>query len=127
MSFLNFSHVQLSDAFIKHVLVGDEDMNLGGHLAGLSRPGKTEFPSHWDTDAIVSGMRAVLDKPEVVRFSGKRIFLQKTVSGVFIEMKLVVTKAGIKPTSCFPLYGEHVVRNVFGQQISLDDVHNGDE
>lgn len=127
MSFLNFSHVTLSDTFIRHVTVGEAGTNLGGHLSGLGRPDKTEFPVHWDTDAIVWAMKEILDKPEVVRFSGKRIYLQKTVGGVFIEMKLVVTKAGLKPTACFPLHGLNVVRNVLGQQVSLDSVHNGDE
>lgn len=127
MSFLNFSHVTLSETFIRHVTVGEAGANIGGHLSGLRRPGKTEFPPQWDTEAVISAMKEILDKPEVVRFSGKRIFLQKTVGGVFIEMKLVISKNRLIPTACFPLHGTNVVRNVLGQQISLDAVHNGDE
>lgn len=38
----------------RHAVYGDEDdINSGGHLHGLNRPDKTEFPPDWDDDTIV--------------------------------------------------------------------------
>ncbi|MDF9809708.1 MAG: hypothetical protein RR853_00785 [Aurantimicrobium sp.] len=120
MSFLSFDHVAISERFIRHVLEGEPESTLGGHKYGMSRPGKTEFPVSWTEEHIVEAMNTVLQGPEVVTFSGKRIFLQKTVRGVHIELKLLVTKKGLTPVSCFPIGGEGVVRNVAGRQIPLD-------
>ncbi|AWR21955.1 EndoU domain-containing protein [Aurantimicrobium photophilum] len=120
MSFLTFSHVLVSDKFIEHVVHGEKSEMLGGHLSGLSRPGKTEFPPSWTRRHIREAINSILEQPEVVTFSGKRIFLQKTIRGVQIELKLVITKKGVVPTSCFPVWGDGVIRNVGGQQVHID-------
>lgn len=122
MSFLTFSHVLVSEKFIEHVVQGESSEMFGGHLSGLSRPGKTEFPPSWSRHHIFDAINSILEQPEVVTFSGKRIFLQKTIKGVQIELKLVITKKGYVPTSCFPVGGEGVIRNVGGQQVHVDGI-----
>ena len=53
MTFLDYSHVELSEEFIAHVLFGeDSDAEKGGHLFGRKRENKTEFPPSWDEEHI---------------------------------------------------------------------------
>ena len=125
MSFLTFSHVLVSEKFISHVIQGEPDEAFGGHISGLSRPGKTEFPSSWSHRHIVEAINLILEQPEVVTFSGKRVFLQKNIRGVQIELKLVVTKKGFVPTSCFPVGGEGVIRNIGVNRCLLKGIKNG--
>jgi hypothetical protein len=47
-----------------HIL--DGDATGGGHRHGTCSPGKTEFPAHWDDDAIMSAIVAVAHSPEDV-------------------------------------------------------------
>jgi hypothetical protein len=57
-----------------HICYGDEDDETkGGHLAGIGRPGKTEFPPDWDEEAVVEALVAVATRPEVayLQSSGK--------------------------------------------------------
>lgn len=127
MSFLSFSHVLITDEFIRHVCQGEpENPHRGGHLFGVGREGKTEFPENWDVAAIVRAMSGLLEKPENVRFSGTHIYLRKTWRGVLIELKLVNTKNQLVPTYCFPVSGAGVIRNVSGRRVSLD-IHAQEE
>jgi hypothetical protein len=51
----------------RHIVYGDEDdPSSGGHLHGLNRPDKTEFPPDWDEDKIVQEVTSVADDPERV-------------------------------------------------------------
>ncbi|MGH3646586.1 MAG: EndoU domain-containing protein [Micromonosporaceae bacterium] len=47
-------------------MYGDEDdEDSGGHLQGTGRPGKTEFPAHWDEERIAHEVRSVADDPDM--------------------------------------------------------------
>lgn len=49
----------------RHIVYGDEDdEESGGHLHGLGRPGKTEFPPGWDEDDCIDVVIAVARNPQ---------------------------------------------------------------
>ena len=120
MTFLDYSHVELSEEFIAHVLFGeDSDAEKGGHLFGRKRENKTEFPPSWDEEHITLALKSVLRQPHVVSFHLPRIILQKEVDGFYIELVLRATNSGLIPHSAFPIYGAGVVQNILGQQFHL--------
>ncbi|AXE53963.1 EndoU domain-containing protein [Aurantimicrobium sp. MWH-Uga1] len=120
MTFLDYSHVELTAVFIAHVLFGEDgDLGKGGHLSGQKRENKTEFPPSWDEERITIALKSVLKQPHFVLFLLPRIILQKEVDGVFIELVLRATNSGLVPHSAFPMHGEGVVQNILGQQFHL--------
>lgn len=49
----------------RHLLYGDEDdEESGGHMSGVGRPGKTEFPPSWDEGDCTDGVIGVAREPE---------------------------------------------------------------
>jgi hypothetical protein len=57
--------VPLSWSDRMHILYGDElNPTSGGHLHGVNRPGKTEFPRDWDEDMIVDMVTDVARHPD---------------------------------------------------------------
>ena len=49
----------------RHIVYGDEDdLTSGGHLHGLNRPNKTEFPPDWDEEKIAREVTDVAAKPQ---------------------------------------------------------------
>jgi len=46
----------------EHIL--DGDATGGGHRHGTGRPGKTEFPAHWDDDTITGAVLSVARSPD---------------------------------------------------------------
>jgi hypothetical protein len=120
MTFLDYSHVQLSDEFISHVLWGEEgDPEKGGHFSGVKRENKTEFPPDWSVEQIAIALRSVLKNPEYVELVGHKVFLKRNVSGVDIFVVLARDKSGLIPFSAYPLRGPGVIQNVMGLQIPL--------
>ena len=117
MEFLDFSEVVLTKQFLDHVCYGEPgDVDRGGHISGMKREGKTEFPASWDEERIFWALRAVLDRPEYVQFEFPHIYLQRDVSGILIEIELKQGKAGLVPFAAYPMYGEGVMQNVLGNQ-----------
>lgn len=52
---------------LRHIVHGDEDDDTsGGHLYGLGRPDKTEYPAHWDEEKIAREVKSVADNPDTV-------------------------------------------------------------
>ena len=49
-----------------HILDGDDEGTGGGHRAGTGSPGKTEFPSNWDDNKILSNVEDVARNPDVM-------------------------------------------------------------
>jgi Bacterial EndoU nuclease len=47
-----------------HIL--DADATGGGHRHGTGRPGKTEFPGHWDDATVTDNIAAVAKGPDTV-------------------------------------------------------------
>ena len=87
MEFLDFSEVVLTKQFLDHVCYGEPgDVDRGGHISGMKREGKTEFPASWDEERIFWALRAVLDRPEYVQFEFPHIYLQRDVAGILIEI-----------------------------------------
>lgn len=117
MEFLDFSEVVLTKQFLDHVCYGEPgDVGKGGHHFGMKLEGKTEFPATWDEDRIFWALRKVLDSPQYVHFEIPRIYLQRNVAGIHIEMELRQGKAGLVPFAAYPMYGEGVMQNVLGNQ-----------
>ncbi|MGH3714194.1 MAG: EndoU domain-containing protein [Micromonosporaceae bacterium] len=51
-----------------HIVYGDEDDETsGGHLAGLQRPGKSEFPPSWNEEKIAQEVTSVAALPDTAR------------------------------------------------------------
>lgn len=96
MDFLDFSHIELTEEFIAHVLYGEEgNYDKGGHLYGVGRENKTEFPPDWLPEQIVLALRLVLAKPQVVEFYGDRLFLKRIVANVDIQIQLKTKVNGL--------------------------------
>ncbi len=58
-----------------HILYGDG--TGGGHKAGAGKPGKSEFPSSWDEDKIISTITRIANDANLpIRQSGKRYWLR---------------------------------------------------
>ncbi len=53
----------------EHILAGDgPDAVNGGHRHGTGNPGKTEFPSDWSDEKIVSAVQDVARNPDVAHW-----------------------------------------------------------
>jgi hypothetical protein len=117
MEFLDFSEVVLTKQFLDHVCYGEPgDVDRGGHLSGMKREGKTEFPASWDEDRIFWALRAVLERPQYVNFVRPFIFISREISNVVVEITLRDGKKGLAAIAGYPLFGEGVMLNVLGKQ-----------
>lgn len=128
MTYMDFSHVELSAEFISHVLFGEKgNPHRGGHLSGQKRENKTEFPPDWNEEQIVLALKSVLNKPEIVVEAGPRVILRRQVSGVSVQIILLKKGSTLIPHAAYPLGGPGVVQNVLGRQlhISLSSLRNG--
>lgn len=120
MAFLDYSHVELTPEFIKHVLHGeDHDSERGGHLYGMGRENKTEFPPDWTPDRIVRALELVLAKPQQVSIAPPRILLSRIVAGIAIQLELRTLGNEIIAFSAFPVGGPGVIRNVRGKKYQV--------
>jgi len=55
---------------LDHICYGDPlDRHAGGHLFGVKRPEKTEFPKDWDFDMVEKSVNDVARFPDDVRFN----------------------------------------------------------
>ena len=118
MTFLDYSHVPLTDEFISHVLYGEEgDPEKGGHLSGMKHENKTEFPPDWSEEQIVTALQSVLKHPHYVELVGARVFLKRIVAGVEVKVELAPYKSVLIPFAAYPLRGPGVIQNVMGVQV----------
>lgn len=85
----------LRDEVLTHVCEGDPaDQTRGGHLYGIGRPGKTEFPRRWTRDTIAVALISVAADPRSHHKKRRRgrWFAKGTYRGVSITA--VVTPDG---------------------------------
>ena len=74
-----------------HILYGDHETlgrPAGGHLHGVGRPGKSEFPASWGEKEIIDAIRDVArnpDRPPDLRDNGMW-FAEGTRNGVVIAV-----------------------------------------
>jgi hypothetical protein len=54
--------IRLTPDRLAHIT--DGDASGGGHLAGTERPGKAEFPAHWDDDQVGRAVSEVARFPQ---------------------------------------------------------------
>lgn len=128
MTFLDYSHIELTSQFISHVLYGEEsDASKGGHLSGVKRENKTEFPPDWTEEHIVLALHRVLKSPQFVHIAGGTVYLRRVVAGVNIQIVLVQLKRGLTPFAAYPIGGPGVIQNILGSQhqIPLTIYRNG--
>ena len=124
MTFLDFSHVYLSEEFLAHVLMGEEDnAKKGGHLSGQRRENKTEFPPEWTEETIRAALERVLASPQHVDLVEPKIFLRRIVAGVNIQVVLTHNGQDLLPFAAYPIGGPGVIQNVMGVQIPLPTHH----
>ena len=124
MTYLNFSHVILTDAFVLHVLYGEEsNISRGGHLSGVRRENKTEFPPEWTEETIRAALERVLASPQHVDLVEPKIFLRRIVAGVNIQVVLTHNGQDLLPFAAYPIGGPGVIQNVMGVQIPLPTHH----
>ncbi len=103
--------VPLSWSDRMHILYGDElNPRSGGHLYGVNRPGKTEFPRDWDEGMIAREVADVARRPDrtpVEQFNGTWV-----ASGVRrgVRIEVVVRPDGTVITG-YPVDGAGVRRN----------------
>lgn len=117
MEFLDFSDVVITQQLLEHVCFGAPDNpGKGGHISGMKREGKTEFPASWDEDRIYCALRAVLERPQYVLFEVPHTFLRRTVADVMVEVELRQRKSGLVLFAAYPLFGEGVMQNILGNQ-----------
>lgn len=115
MVFDSFADATLSASVLRHILYGDlADESKGGHLYGANRAGKTEFPKGWTAENIELAIRSVCRSPHSVRELGKRIVLQKRVDDVVVEVWLSERASSFEVLTAFPIYGDEVLRNIYG-------------
>lgn len=93
-----------------HILYGDEsNPTSGGHLHGVNRPNKTEFPPDWDEDKIAREVADVARRPDTAteQFGGAW-----RVTGVRhgVAIRVYVRPNGTIKTG-FPIDGPGVKKN----------------
>lgn len=93
-----------------HILYGDElNPTSGGHLHGVNRPNKTEFPPDWDEDKIAREVADVARHPDTAteQFGGTW-----RVTGVRhgVAIRVYVRPNGTIKTG-FPVDGPGVKKN----------------
>lgn len=93
-----------------HILYGDElDENSGGHLSGIGRPGKSEFPPGWDEDKIANEVTDIARHPDTAteRYAGSW-----RVAGVRDGVRIrVYVRANGTISTGFPVDGPGVRHN----------------
>lgn len=102
--------VPLSWSDRMHILYGDElNPTSGGHLHGVNRPNKTEFPPDWDEDKIAREVTDVARRPDTAteQYGGTW-----RVTGVRhgVAIRVYVRPNGTIKTG-FPLDGPGVKKN----------------
>lgn len=80
--------VRLSEKRLEHILYGDT--SGGGHLHGQSKPCKSEFPSDWTSDKIVSVIKQIAanDNAAPKRQSNGYYTIENTVDDVRVRVVL---------------------------------------
>lgn len=112
-----------TDEVIRHILHGDPERRLGGHLSGTGTIGKTEFPENWDENRVIESIRQVMENPDWVH-SGKTgrdmCLFGAVIDGVQVEVgayrvdgwKYVIDRA-------YPRGGKGVFRNTKDGRIEI--------
>ena len=94
----------------RHVLVGEPDnVKKGGHLSGVGRLNKTEFPRSWDEARIREAVEATLSRPQWSRIEGDRLVLLRLVDGVVVRVAYFGDPPNFR--DAYPISGRGVVRN----------------
>lgn len=119
MSFESFAHVPVTEEFLRHVWVGEDDPYKGGHRCGLGREGKTEFPEHWDLSMVEYSVRATLASPQFIGIRNPVLLLRKQVGDVIVEVKLRIFRHSLFAESAYPVNGSGVFRNQAGLRVYL--------
>lgn len=89
-----------------HIL--DGDATGGGHRHGTGSPGKTEFPAHWDDDAILDAITSAARSPDYAEL--ERNGRWKTLgSRDDVKLAVIVMQDG-RIWSAYPLPGSLGVR-----------------
>lgn len=95
-----------------HILDGDGPGKPGGgHRYGTGRPGKTEFPAHWDDDKILSTVEDVARRPERVAWQNFNNRWRVTGQREGVEITGVVRSDGRIWTAWPEPGGRGVVQN----------------
>ncbi|MGH3646169.1 MAG: EndoU domain-containing protein [Micromonosporaceae bacterium] len=90
-------------------MYGDEDDETsGGHLHGLGRPDKSEFPQDWDEDKIAHEVKSVAGNPDMVNEWPDRWVATGIRDGVTIE---VYVRPDGRIATGFPVDGPGIGRN----------------
>ncbi len=119
MVFESFAHVPVTEELLRHVWEGEQDQTKGGHRFGLGRERKSEFPEDWDLSMVNLAIDSVLNSPQLISDRVSSIDCVRQVGGVIVLVKLVRTSAGLRISTCYPVCGDGVYRNVRGLKMKL--------
>jgi hypothetical protein len=124
MYFESFAHVPVTEELLGHVWEGEPNPKLGGHMFGLGREGKTEFPQHWTRETVRLAIESVLAQPQAVHNYGHSVSCISQIGLVIVHVKLirVKRKGRFLIQTAFPMSGEGVfqIRNGVSIPIPLD-------
>ncbi|MDV6274083.1 EndoU domain-containing protein [Rhodococcus erythropolis] len=103
---------KLAEAVRNHILHGDDDdIESGGHLFGVGRAKKTEFPERWSAERIEQAVDEVLAQPDRIESQAGTYLFHREIDRV--NVRVVVKSRGAKAriVSAYPINGDGVMKN----------------
>lgn len=103
----------IGDQILDHVLYGDRERNIGGHLHGQGIVGKKEFPQGWGALQIEQSIAQTVEYPKWVKEPADEFSLTvfgAEIDGVQIEVKAYFYTGMYIPERVVPVGGVGVVR-----------------
>jgi len=107
---------RLTEADLRHITLGELDPTAGGHLWGIGRDKKTEFPQSWSREKIEAAAQSVLDAPQWVSSSpdSSTIVRYGVTDDVLIFAQTFQSGGVEKLVHLYPVGGDGVYKNVDG-------------
>jgi len=113
---------QLTAEDLRHITLGEVN-GTGGHLSGIGRTGKTEFPPDWSREMIEAAAQTVFDAPQWADVrdnadGGKTIRRYGIVDDVLIVARTRVVDGVETLVHVYPVGGTGIVKNIDGEQVN---------
>ena len=101
MSAANDNAPRLSAQRSQHILYGDQ--SGGGHLYGVSKPCKSEFPPDWSADDIIATVKTLAANDNVRWSQGHNGYYTSEQMAGGVRIKIVLDREGDDVITAYPV------------------------
>lgn len=96
--------IVLTDARLQHILYGDR--SGGGHLHGVGKPCKSEFPASWDAPKIESVVKNIAANDNIAWKQQDNGYEVTTVRVENVSVRVVIDPAKHQVVTAYPVNGQ---------------------